>query len=231
MHLSPLNPIDPTTAWFLAAPAILALSELPDLTEEEQHARASRAWATIRGLGPMDVYRTMLAAHGLVLNEMLGQAARDVTIESRRGIIPGTESPMTTRAMSSYMGLHRALSQNVNTFARLTKDAEPVPERAVARRKPAPGKAETAEAAAGAAAKPVEPVSAAEPVAERARDDDAESQHSANAAPMVNAVADAAEVAGPVAAEPAAEALMKPAGDVPPAPAVDTSEPNLTEFY
>jgi hypothetical protein len=126
----------------VAAPAIFALSELPGLTEKEQHARASRAWAAIRVRSPSDVYRTMLAAHGLVLNEMLGHAAREVMIESGRGVIPGIESPMTTRAISSYIGPHHALSQNVNTFARLTKNAEPAPERTVTRRKPAASKAE-----------------------------------------------------------------------------------------
>ena len=163
--MSPLHPVDPTTAWFLAAPAIRALSELPGLSADEKHARASRAWAAILYLGPMDAYRTMLASQAMVLNEMLGLAARDVLIESRRGVMSGGESPMTTRAMNSYVGLHRALAQNVNTFARLTKEAEPAPERPASRRKPAATAAEPVGEAAEPVGKAAERVGeAAEPV-------------------------------------------------------------------
>jgi hypothetical protein len=47
-------------------------------------------------------------------------------------MLPGQESAMKLRACVSFVGLHRALSQNLTAHLRLTKETSPAPARTVA---------------------------------------------------------------------------------------------------
>jgi hypothetical protein len=130
--LSQPHPLDTETIWLLAEPAVRAYSDLPGLTNDQKNLRADHAWAVITSFGPLNAYGVMLIAHSLTLNVMLGDAARDAILESKHGMLPGQESPMKLRACASYVGLHRALSQNMSAHLRLTKETSPAPARTVA---------------------------------------------------------------------------------------------------
>jgi hypothetical protein len=115
------NNFHPDVARFIAGPALRAISDQPDLTLAQKNARADDAWTVMTTVDPCEVYSLMLYSHAYVLNALCGDAGHDALVESKHGMLSGTESPMKRHAMSSYAALHRSFCQNANTFLRVAK--------------------------------------------------------------------------------------------------------------
>src|ERR1700723_387955 len=153
--------IHPEAAHFLISPSLRAISDVPGFTLEEKNARAAAAWAVMTNVDPCDGYSLMLYGHAFVLNDLCSDAGHDALVESRSGMMPGTESPMKWRAMSAYGTMHRSLCQNVNAFLRVRKELTPAP--------PAPsggGKRTAKQPATGTPTGPMAPAEHAPPGAQ-----------------------------------------------------------------
>jgi hypothetical protein len=102
--------------FLLVQSAFKAICIRRNLTGERKEAFYRQAWEIVVGFGPVDATRAMLIGQGLMLNEMLADAASDA--------FEAVNEDMKRLARASYATVYRAFHQNQTALTRLQAKAE-----------------------------------------------------------------------------------------------------------